>query len=926
VVVRQQPRRRRRRWFIAAGVVFLLLISIGSVVRFYTDLLWFQEVRFGAVFWRMMWSRLAVGVVGGVVAGAVLYVNLEVARRAAPRYRFVTPAGDVAERYRSMFQPYAAWANLGLAAFVGFLTGASVSTQWEKFQLWRHAQPFAVRDALFGRDASFYVFSLPFQRVVLSWLFGMVTVSILLGLLAHLLNGSIEPEANRVTVRPIVKVHLSVLFGVIALLKAYGYRLAQFDLVFSPRGVVTGASYTDVHAQLPALRLLVVIAIVAAVIFFLNFRFRGWLLPGAAIGLWVFSSVVIGALIPFLVQRFRVVPNESQRERPYIAKNIAATRYAFGLERLVLKEFPANFTLDDAKLADNRATLDNVRLWDPEQLKTSFQRLQAIRTYYEFHDVDIDRYQIGDQTRQIMLSPREVEPENLELKNWINTRLTYTHGYGIVATATNAATPEGEPDLLVRDLPPQGPSELVPSRAGVYYGEGMTGYSIVRTTHEENDYPVGEKQHKTTYAGKGGVELSNALRRMAFGWRFGDANLMISNFITKQSRIIMRRDIVERARTAAPFLRYDHDPYIVSVDGKLVWILDAYTATDRYPYSQEVELADIFPGLHAGRVNYIRNSIKVVMDAYDGTMTFYVVDPGDAIAASYQSIFPQLFKPGKDMPASIQAHLRYPEDLFTLQAWQYRLYHVTDPDRVYSREDVWDFPFDPVESTETVKFRMAPYYLYMKLPDETKAEFLLMLPFTPSKKPNLNGWVAARSDPEHYGQLIGFQFPRGTFIGGPETISTRINQDPAFSQQKSLWNQSGSKVQEGNLLVIPIGTSLIYVQPIYLKAETSPIPELKRVVVVYGDQIGFEPTLEAALAKALSGQPSTVTPVEGTPAPAATPPPAAPGGNVASLLDQAADHFAKADAALRAGDLATYQRENQAAREAIEEARRRSKS
>lgn len=900
-------------------MVFLALVSLSSVVRFYTDLLWFHELKLNAVFWRIVSTRLALGLVGGVVTAAIIYVNLEVARATAPKYRFVSPAGEVAERYRSMFQPYARWANIGIAALVGLLTGLSTSAAWERFQLWRHAQPFGTRDPVFGRDIGFYVFSVPFQRVVLSWLFGVVILTILLALLAHLLNGSIEPEANRIAFQPVVKVHTSVLLGVIALLKAWGYVLAQYDLLTSPRGAVTGASYTDVHAQRPALQLLVVIAVLCAVIFFVNIRFRGWMLPVIAVGLWAFSSAVIGALIPWAFQRFRVEPNESVRERPFIQRNIDATRSAFGLSKLELKEFPADNSLNPQVLSQESETVENIRLWDPDVLINTYRRRQAIRQYYDFHDVDIDRYVVDGRERQVMLAARQLDPAHLEdrARNWINTRLTYTHGFGIVANTASSATPKGEPSLLVHDLPQLGPDNLIPEQAGVYFGEGIEEYVLVRTKQKEIDYPIGEKNQTTTYRGEGGVPLSNPMRRLAFAARFADTNILISNFISGDTRAMFRRDIKERARAAAPFLRFDRDPYIVSVDGRLLWILDAYTETDRYPYAQELELAAIFPTDHAGRVNYIRNSVKVVIDAYDGSMTFYVVDASDPLVNTYKSIFPEMFTPFDRMPQSLRAHLRYPEDQFVVQMVQYRLYHATDPDRVYSREDVWDFPADPTKSTDAAKVAMEPYYVLMKLPGEEEEEFLLMLPFTPRNRPNLNGWVAARSDPENYGEIVGFSFPRGQSIEGPENIAARIEQEPTISSQFTVWDRAGSSVLRGNLLVIPIGTSLIYVQPIYLQADQSAIPELVRVIVVYSDRIAFEPNLETALAKALGG------PAPAAPAPVGVEPSPDTGADVGTLLDRAADHFAKADEALRNGDLAGYQRENKAARDAIEEARRR---
>jgi hypothetical protein len=922
---RAQRPRLQRRWFVIGGIVLLLFISISSIVRFYTDLLWFGELGFTNVFWTILWTRVGVGVVGGLIAGVIVLVNLEVARRGAPRFRFSAPGVDLTEQYRSAFRPYARLANLVMAAVVAFFTGLSTSGAWDRFLLWRNARPFGIRAPKpFGHDVAFYMFTIPFQRALVSLFFGVLIVSLLLAAVAHLFNGSIQPEANRVRIATIVKVHVSALLGLIALLKAWAYRLDSFELVFSPRGAVTGASYTDVHAQLPALRLLLIIAIVAAVIFFVNvFRFQGWLLPGAALVLWAFSSILLGAIIPAAVQRFQVKPNESVRERPFIQRNIAATRRGFGLDGINVRNFRPQETLDRATLADNRGTIENIRVWDPEVLHPTYQRLQALRTYYDFDDVDIDRYTIDGRLRQVMLSPREVDPSKLNprAQNWVNTRLQYTHGYGIVANAANSITSEGLPNFLVRDLPPKGPPELNPTQPAVYYGERVGTYAVVHTRQQEIDYPKGESVQRTTYRGRGGIALSNALRRAAFALRFGDTDLLLSRFITPQSRVIMRRNVLERAQTAAPFLRYDHDPYIVNAGGKLYWILDAYTTSDRFPYSDRLNLNELFGGTGTlqGTANYIRNSIKVVIDAYEGTTRFYIVDPSDALASTYQAAFPQLFTPGDKMPASLRAHLRYPEDLFKVQAWQYRLYHITDAQQLYTQENAWDIPSDPVQSSGQTRVFMDPYYVVMKLPWEEREEFLLMLPFTPKGRPTLNGWVAARMDGEHYGEIVELSFPRGVTIDSPQNVSARINQTDRISTQFTLWDRAGSTVVHGPIFVIPIERSLVYVQPIYLRAEDveRSLPELRRVIVVIGDKIGFEPTLEQALQAALSGKAPTVE--EGRPTA-----PTTPSGDVADLLRQAIDHFRRADEALRGGDLATYQRENEAGRRAVEQAQSRS--
>jgi uncharacterized protein len=919
--------RVQRRWLVIGGILLLLFISINSIVRFYTDWLWFQELKFTGFFWSVLRARVGIGVVGGLVAGLVVFANLEIARRAAPKYRFVTAGTDVAEQYRSAFRPYARLANILLAGLIAFFTGLSTSAIWDRYLLWKNARPFGIKaPAPFGGDVSFYVFGIPFQRAILSWLFGIVIASLLFSVVAHLFNGSIQPETNRIRVATVVKAHVSALLGVLVLIKAFAYRLDTFDLVYSTRGVITGASYTDVHAQRPALRLLMVIAIVAAVILFVNvFRFQGWLLPGAAVALWAFTSIVAGAVVPFLVQRFQVVPQESVREREYIKLNIAQTRSAFNLAEIDVQRFPAKDSLTSKEVGENEGTIDNVRVWDPAQLHPTYQRLQAIRTYYDFDDVDIDRYQLNGRMTQTMLSGREVDASKLPgAESWVNRQLSYTHGYGHVANPANAVSSEGLPQFIVRGLPPKGPAELLARQSGIYYGERLTGYAVANTKQEEIDYSKGDQEVVTGhYKGKGGIELNNIGRRLAFAARFGDTDLAISDFIRPQSRLIMRRNIRERLTTAAPFLQFDNDPYLVVAGGKYYWVVDAYTSTDRFPYAERVDLGQLVGGTLQGESNYMRNSVKAVVDAYDGTTSFYLMDESDALAATYQAAFPSLFKPKSEMPSELVPHLRYPVDLFKVQAVQYRAYHILDPQRLYEREDTWDIPNDPVQSSAQTNVAMEPYYVVMKLPGTKDEEFLLMMPFTPKNKPNLNGWLAARMDPGHYGEVVEYSFPREETIPGPENIAARIEQNGVISNQFTLWEGAGSTIARGNLLVIPIAQSLMYVQPIYLQASEAgrALPELRRVIVVIGDRIGFEPTFQEALDAVLKGTgPALETGGANRPSEPEDGETDVPTGDVKELLRQAVDHFRKADAALKQGDLATYQRENDAGRRAVEQA------
>jgi uncharacterized protein len=918
--------RVQRRWIVLGAVLLILFISISSIVRFYTDLLWFGEVDMTGVFWKILWTRVGIGVVGGLLAGVIVLANLEIARRSAPRYRFVTSGNDVAEQYRSAFRPYARLANIILAAVVAFFTGLSTSAVWDRYLLWRNARPFGIKaPAPFGHDVAYYVFTIPFQRAILSWLFGIVIACLFLAAVAHLLNGSIQPEPSRVRIATSVKVHISALLAALALLKAWAYRLDVFELVFSERGVVTGASYTDVNAQRKALTLLFFVAIILAVIFIANVvRFRGWLLPGAAVGLWVFTSIALGAVYPAAVQRFQVVPNESVRERPFIDLNIKQTRLGFGLDTIDEKRFPAKETLSDNVVAENEGTIDNVRVWDPAQLRPIYQRTEAIRAYYDFDDVDIDRYTIDGKLAQIMLAGREVDATKLPgAESWVNQKLTYTHGYGIAASPANAVNEEGLPQLAVRGLPPKGPSELSARQPGIYFGEHPLdgSYAIARTKQKEVDYATEEKSVTTSYSGKGGIKLSNTLRRLAFAVRFGDTDLVLSSFLRADSRLIMRRNIKERAHTAAPFLVYDNDPYLVVANGRYYWMLDAYTSTDRFPYSERINAAATVGANLPSSTNYMRNSVKVVTDAYDGTMNFYLVDETDALASTYQAAFPTLFTSINRMPPELKKHMRYPEDLFKVQALQYRAYHITDPDGLYKREDLWDIPKDP-RSSETAPTSIDPYYVVMKLPDEDKEEFLLMVPFTPRDKQNLNGWMAARMDGDSYGELHSFSFPRGITIPGPENVYARIEQNSTISNQFTLWEGAGSTVRRGNLLVVPIGESLMYVEPVYLEAAESSraLPELRRVIVVVGNRIGFEETFQASLDAVLKGQGPSLEGSGGRPSQPDETPTEEPTGSQKELIQEALDHFERADNALRDGDLATYQREVQAGRRAVEEA------
>ena len=908
-----------------------LLIFLGAGATFYTDLLWFRETGFQSVFTTQIWTKTYLGLAFGAIFAAFMLVNLWVVQKVTSPYRLFTMQDQVLERYRATLRPYVRWAVIGGSLLFGLFAGSGATSQWRKWLLFSHAENFgASAPSPFGKDIGFYVFKLPFYRFLFTWGFSsLVIITIIVGF-AHYFMGGIRtaPTGERVT--PQVKAHMSVLLGLIVLLKGWGYRLDQLELVYSPRGQVTGGSYTDVNAQLPALKLLVIIAIVAGILFLINIRLRGWILPAAAVGILGLTSILVGGLYPTLVQRFRVTPNELLRESKYIQYNIDFTRDAFGIDagEVAVRPFAALDDLNAAAIQRNADTVQNIRLWDPSEqvLETTYTQLQRIRSYYEFIDVDVDRYTFAGTKRQVMLAAREISQEGLraEARTWLNSHLVYTHGFGVVASRVDRVIGEGTPDFVFKDIPGT-PAQGFPALAEprIYFGESQdTRFVVVRSKQQELDYPTGETVETTSYTGKGGTQLSGILRRAAFAWRFRDFNLLISGAIKGDSRIIFRRTVNERLRNVAPFLKLDGDPYMAIVDGRLTWIQDGYTSTDMYPYSERVELGTITGGgSHvAGRANYIRNSVKATVDAMDGTINLFVVDESDPIIRSWRRIFPDIFKPASAVPEDLRAHFRYPEDLFKIQADRYTTYHITDAAQFYAKEDAWRVPADPTNTEQT----FPPYYVIMRLPGETQAQFILMMPFSPFSPPgsrprqNMTAWLAARSDPQGYGELISFEMPRQKLVFGPEQVYARINQDPQVSAQLSLWDRAGSNVIHGNLLVIPIEQSLLYVEPLYLQAQSGALPELKRVVVVAGETVRMGETLDQAI-KAVFGQ-GLPAPIEGGGGPS----PAPGGTDVSALIAEALRHFAAADQALRAGDFATYEREIDAARAAIEQANRQS--
>lgn len=876
-----------RGWLIVLFVVLFILAP--TIARWYTDWLWFGELGYRRVFWVPLLSRTAVTVVFGGILFLLFWLNF---RPLLARTREMTVIDVDPRGRRRSRRPFTlnrpsvlAWPLLALVAFI---TGLAASARWAMFQQFINARPFAMTDPIFGRDIGLFVFTLPVYRFIESWLFAWLVLIFLVVAAGYYLTYTSLMLRGLWALPESVRAHLSLLAGLILLVRGWGFWLDRYALEYSARGAIVGATYTDVHAVLPVLRLLAVLFVVAALLMFANVRLRTLRLAFVTVLVIAVAWLAGLGVYPRFVQQFRVAPNELTVETPYIRNGITATLRAFGLDR-VREQMFASEPVTAEVLDRNRATVDNVRLWDYRPLLSAYRQLQALRPYYVFADVDIDRYQIDGQQRQVMLAARELDNTRLtaQARTWVNEHLVYTHGYGLVMSPVNRISEEGMPVFFIKDIPPTTTAELPITRPQIYFGEATTRYVILNTGVQELDYPAGDENVYTSYAGRAGIRLT-ALRRLAFAYRFGDLKLVLSRDVTSRSRMLFARDIATRVRRLAPFLAYDNDPYLVLAGGRLVWVLDAYTTTDRYPYSTP-----------AGGVNYIRNSVKVVIDAYDGSVDFYLVDPRDPIVGSLSGIFPELFKPVSAMPAELAAHLRYPVDLFGIQARVYATFHMRDPRVYYNREDLWTIP-NELFGNETVQ--VEPYYVTMRLGTETRPEFILILPFTPANRDNMIAWMAARNDAPNYGELVVYRFPKDRLAFGPMQVESRINQDPQISQQLTLWNQEGSRVIRGNLLVIPVEDTLMYVEPLFLQAERSQLPELKRVIVASGPRIAMEETFEEALAQVLGRAVR--------PAPAQ--PPVPPPGTTATaneLIREAVAVYTRAQQLLRQGDLAGYARE-----------------
>ncbi|HEX5148976.1 MAG TPA: UPF0182 family protein, partial [Candidatus Limnocylindrales bacterium] len=951
---------RRVGLWVGIVVALGLILLFGVGLDLWTDALWYTSVGFDSVFWTRLTATLGLFAGAFILAAVVLLGNLWLARRLAPppgssgtsalrglfdRLNDAAQAADGRGRPGSEFggrgafgtgprtvvfeagdlpdlTPLAGIALTVVAIFAAIIIGGSVSSAWETVLLWGHQVPFSpdpgtvVADPVFGRDIGFFLFELPFLRLVQGLFNGLVVAALLLAATQYLVGASRSGLAFTTQIR----VHLAVLAGLFLLSVAFGYQLDKYELVYSTRGVATGVSFTDQNAQFFAFDVLTVISGLAAA-FLVGGAFARVLWPlGLTVAVWFLASLIIGRLYPEAIERFTVVPNRPVQEARYISNNIAMTRLAYGLDQWQQRQFRGEAVLDQANIDDEADTFRSARLWDYRPLANTLDQLQTVRPYYGFTDVDTDRYTIDGVERQVMLSARELKLEgNPAAVGWVNQRIIYTHGIGLTMVPVNEVTSEGQPEVLIGNLPPVsrgGAPEVTQSR--IYFGERDSSYVVVGARQQEFDYPTGETETggsvgtTTSWTGTSGIQLDNTLMRLLFALRFRDLDLLISDQVTGDSQLLFHRSLDDRLSRIAPFLRYDKDPYIVVQDGRLVYVQDAYTVSDRFPHAQAFDPQQLEDSHLGAPFNYIRNSVKITVDAYDGSMHFYMSDPSDPIVRAYAGVFPDLFESMDAMPTDLRAHLRVPEELFNVQTRQYGRYHVTDAQQFYQNDDLWTVP-QGTTSEQTLPSEA--YYVVMRLPGETGVEFTLLQPMVPANRPNMIAWVAARMDEPNYGSTVVYRFPADSTIFGPAQIEARIDQDAAISQQVSLWNQSGSTVLRGNLIVVPLDDSIIYLQPVYLQSTGSKFPEFRRIVVASPRQVVWAETLGEALRLLLAAEggaapsPSPSPGATPTPGPSATPAPT-PGttlpGDVPGLIEYANAHFEAAQAALRDGDFARY--------------------
>ncbi|MCB2203321.1 UPF0182 family protein [bacterium] len=895
----------RRTLGIAAALFIGIIIILGLFSSFITDMWWFDSLGYIEVFWKTYSAQYSLWLAGFTFFLFVMNLNLSIALRSESNLTLDPRIQKFVEGFGKAIK----WLAYGGSLFLAFIMASMLSGNWMEMLSFFNSEGFAVADPIFGHDVSFYMFELPFINAVKSWLIGSVVLMIIATVVVYVVRQGVSFAVGRISISAGARKHLAVLIGILMLLIGLNFWLSRFDILFSSRSSsFFGAGYSDVNAQLPAAWIMTILSVLTGVIVIYTLFKRNFKLLGKfAIG-YIVAAIVVGSVFPGLIQKFVVDPNEQSKELPFIENNIEYTRAAYDLNSIEEKRIDPNYQLGYEDILADSATVRNIMLWDYRPLASTLDQLQVIRLYYTFPDVDIDRYRLPDGSyRQVMLSARELDQNKLptNAQTWVNKNLVFTHGYGLGMSPVNVVTEEGLPEFFIKDIPPISEHGLQVDRPEIYYGEKTDNPVIVKGNIEEFDYPVGDNNQMTTYQEKSGVSIGSLFRRLLFAMHFGDLNMLISGYISSESRILYGRNISERIRKLAPFLYFDEDPYLVVANKRLYWICDAYTYSSEYPYSKRM-----------GGFNYIRNSVKAVVDAYTGDTRFYMYnEDSDPMIRVYSNIFPDLFQSQDKMPQYLRAHVRYPQDLFDIQSEIYATYHMTDPQVFYNKEDLWNIANEKLEQSVV---KMESYYAIMRLPGEEKEEFIQMIPYTPNKRENMIAWLCVRSDGENYGKRLVYKFTKQELIYGPMQIAARIDQDPLISQQLTLWNQQGSSVYRGNLLVIPIKKEVLYVQPVYLQATSGKLPELKRVIVAYHNRLAMEPTLEQSLRRVFRSRGEEVTEVsaDGT---EHTVTQEGPALTVGELSREAMQYYENAISAQRDGDWARYGEEIEKLKSALEE-------
>jgi uncharacterized protein len=911
---------------ILAGI-YLLLTAAGTL---WTDFLWFDSVGFRDVWLRNWGLSILLGAIGVVFSFLVIWGALKLVDRFVPRWApfDLSEEEELVERFREWVEPRVRQIRIVITGGLALIMGLTVATWRDDIFLFLNWQSFGDVDPIFGVDLGFYVFRLPVWQTAVDWLFNLFVLTTVVVAIALYLNGAIRFDGRRLSSTRGAKIYLSSLFALIALIRAVSYRLDMYELLYSNRAEkFFGPGFTDINARLPALRLLMIVALLAAVLFVVNIFRRGWTLAAVSVGSWIVVAIAAGTIYPAFIQRFSVLPDQLGKETEYITNNMAATKAAYMLDQIEVRDFAASDALTAADIEDNQTTVDNLRIWNTSVLPRTYQNFQELEPYYALSRVDTDRYLADGSPKQVMVAVRELEEAQIQT-DWQNQHLFYTHGYGAVVNQANVVQSDGQPVFLLKDVPPVASVDsLELDEPRVYFGETYEpGRPVIVKTGsqpQEIDIPLASGTQFNEYNGSAGVVLDNIFKRIAFAFRYRDLNLLISNQIRSDSRVLVERNVRQIVDDLAPFLDSDADPYPVVINGRILWMLDLYTTTSSFPYAQPIDISaqnrlSLRSGLEVG-TNYVRNSVKAIIDANDGTVSFFVFDPDDPIIEAWSETHPGMFRPVSEMPEGIENHLRYPQDLFRVQSDIYLRYHVNQESQLFSDNDAWSFPGDPsidpaqpkrqandriwgdlrtADGTELAE--LLPYYLLTELPNEDQLSYLLLQPFNPRAKRNMVGFLVADSTPGRYGRLIDFRMPEGVLVDGAEQAGQRIEQDAEISQQLSLWRGEGSRVIKGDMLVVPIEESVVYFQPIFLEEDGGAFPEFRRVAVVYSDQVEWADSLDEALALVF-GQPETGGDGNGGELP--------PGeeATIHELIDQADSAFANADAALRAGDLAGYQ-------------------